>query len=101
MKTSLTLLPLDASATAIPQIQVGKNVTSSLSSNAPTTATMPTHSAVVKVLPKSSNTTLGTETKHQNDWITANHDILGTRSSPQTIIGKNNVNKLRVKWIFQ
>jgi alcohol dehydrogenase (cytochrome c) len=100
MKASLTLLPLDASATAIPQIQVGKNVTSSLSSNAPTTATMPTHSAVVKVLPKSSNTTLGTETKHQNDWITANHDILGTRSSPQTIIGKNNVNKLQVKWIF-
>ena len=81
MKAKLTLLPLGASAGATQQ----------LSTSAPTTTAtaMPTHSTVVKVLQKSSNTTLGTELKHQNDWVTANHDILGTRSSPQTIIGKN------------
>jgi hypothetical protein len=29
---------------------------------------------------------------HKDDWITANHDIFGTRNSNQMIIGKNNVN---------
>jgi glucose dehydrogenase len=61
---------------------------------------MPTHSTVLKLLPKSSNTTLGTESNHQNDWITANHDIFGAKTSAQSIIGKNNVNKLQVKWVF-
>jgi outer membrane protein assembly factor BamB/plastocyanin len=50
------------------------------------------------LLPKSVNTTLGTEQEHKDDWITANHDIFGTRHSSQTIIGEDNVNKLQVKW---
>jgi alcohol dehydrogenase (cytochrome c) len=51
-------------------------------------------------LPKSSNVTLGTETSNKNNWITANHDIFGTRMSNQTAIGKDNVNKLQVKWVM-
>ena len=46
-----------------------------------------------KVLPKSNNVTntidLGTEPEHKNNWITANHDIFGTRNSNQTTIGKD------------
>ena len=51
-------------------------------------------------LPKSTAVTLGTERANNNDWITANHDIFGTRSSNQTAIGKNNVNKLEAKWVL-
>jgi hypothetical protein len=61
---------------------------------------MPGHSTVVKVLPKSSTTTLGTEPEHKNDGITPEHDIFGTKDSNQTIIGKNNVNILQVRWII-
>lgn len=54
-----------------------------------------------KTLPRSINgSDTGLETKHQNDWITGNHDIFYTRSSNQTIIGKDNVDKLQVKWIL-
>lgn len=56
-----------------------------------------------RTLPKSTATAItdiGTEIQHKNDWIMANHDMLYSRSSPQTIIGKDNVNKLQVKWIF-
>ncbi len=42
----------------------------------------------------------GFEPSHKDDWITTNHDIYYTRSSNQTEIGKTNVNKLQVKWIF-
>ena len=52
------------------------------------------------LLPPTNVTTLGTEPEHQNDWVTTYHDVYGTRSSAQTIIGKNNVNQLQVKWIF-
>src|ERR687888_67527 len=41
---------------------------------------------------------LGTESKNNNNWITVNHDIYGTRSSNQTIIKKDNVGALQVKW---
>ena len=54
----------------------------------------------LKLLPRSLTTDLGTEPEHKNDWITANHDIFGTRSSNQTIIGKDNVKKLHFKWIL-
>jgi alcohol dehydrogenase (cytochrome c) len=43
-------------------------------------------------------TDLGTEAKNNNNWIFLNHDIYGTRSSNQTIIRKDNVDKLQVKW---
>ena len=49
---------------------------------------------VNKTLPKTTSITdTGTEIQHKNNWITVNHDIFYTRSSPQTIIGKDNVNK--------
>jgi alcohol dehydrogenase (cytochrome c) len=54
----------------------------------------------LKLLPRSLTTDYGTESEHNNDWITANHDIFGTRSSNQTIIGKDNVKKLHFKWIL-
>jgi alcohol dehydrogenase (cytochrome c) len=54
----------------------------------------------LKLLPRSLTTDIGTEPEHKNDWITANHDIFGTRSSNQTIIGKDNVKKLQFKWIL-
>ena len=57
-------------------------------------------STTIILLPKSVNTTLGTEPEHKDDWITANHDIFGTRYSSQTIIGEDNVDKLQVKWIL-
>ena len=41
---------------------------------------------------------LGTESKNNNNWITVNHDIYGSRSSNQTIIRKDNVATLQVKW---
>jgi alcohol dehydrogenase (cytochrome c) len=53
-----------------------------------------------KTLPSSTTTSLGTEPNNENNWITANHDIFGTRHSNQTIIGKDNVANLQVKWIF-
>jgi len=53
-----------------------------------------------QVITKSTITTLGTELEHQDDWTTANHDIFGSRNSNQTIIGKENVNKLHIKWIL-
>ena len=44
------------------------------------------------------NSELGTESINNNNWITINHDIYGTRSSNQTIINKDNVNRLQIKW---
>ena len=62
---------------------------------------VPSKPTVFKVLPKSGNTTtLGVEPENKDNWITANHDIFGTRHSNQTTIGKENVNNLQVKWIF-
>jgi len=55
---------------------------------------------VFKILSSSNTTTLGTEPENKDNWITANHDIYGTRHSNQTTIGKDNVNQLQVKWIF-
>jgi alcohol dehydrogenase (cytochrome c) len=48
--------------------------------------------------PKSLNSDIGIETKNTNNWITVNHDIYGTRSSNQSIINKENVAKLQIKW---
>jgi alcohol dehydrogenase (cytochrome c) len=48
--------------------------------------------------PKSFNSHVTGETKNVNDWVTVNHDIYGTRSSNQSIINKENVVKLHVKW---
>jgi hypothetical protein len=53
-----------------------------------------------KTLPSSTTTSLGTEPNNKNNWIMTNHDIFGTRSSNQTMIGKDNVDKLQVKWVF-
>lgn len=91
MTASLTLSPLSG---------VGGQVQSATAASNLTQQVMPVHSTVVKVLPQSSTTTLGTEPEHKNDWVTAEHDIFGTKDSNQTIIGKNNVNKLQVKWII-
>jgi alcohol dehydrogenase (cytochrome c) len=41
---------------------------------------------------------LGTGSKNNNNWITVNHDMYGSRSSNQTVIKKDNVNALQVKW---
>ena len=61
---------------------------------------VPTEPQVFKVLSKSNDTDLGTEPEHKDNWITANHDIFGTRNSNQTTIGKDSVKDLQVKWIF-
>jgi len=100
MKATITLLPFGSSSSSLQQLKSGKNSTLFFSINTSSTALIPTNSIIVKVLPKSVNTTLGTELKPHNDGITANHDIYGTRTSTQTIIGKDNVNKLQVKWMF-
>jgi alcohol dehydrogenase (cytochrome c) len=46
------------------------------------------------------NSQLGTEYKNIDNWITINHDIYGTRHSNQTIINKDNVANLQIKWIL-
>jgi alcohol dehydrogenase (cytochrome c) len=40
----------------------------------------------------------GTEDINRNNWLFLNHDIYGTRNSNQSIINKENVNKLVLKW---
>jgi alcohol dehydrogenase (cytochrome c) len=35
---------------------------------------------------------------NDDEWITVNHDLYGTRSSNQTIINEENVDSLRIKW---
>jgi len=52
----------------------------------------------ITLSPKSFNSDIGIETKNTNNWITVNHDIYGTRSSNQSIINKENVAKLQIKW---
>jgi alcohol dehydrogenase (cytochrome c) len=47
---------------------------------------------------KSSKSDIGTESENNNNWITINHDIYGSRNSNQTIIRKDNVDTLQVKW---
>src|SRR5512133_1113160 len=47
---------------------------------------------------KPFNSELGTEPKNINNWITINHNIYGTRSSNQTVIKKDNIDTLQVKW---
>ena len=45
-------------------------------------------------------TITGNNMSNSNDdwWPTVNHDLYGTRSTNQTIINKENVDSLRVKW---
>jgi alcohol dehydrogenase (cytochrome c) len=45
-------------------------------------------------------TVTGNNTSNSNDdwWSTVNHDLYGTRSTNQTIINKENVDSLEVKW---
>lgn len=40
----------------------------------------------------------GTEATNLNNWLFLNHDIFGTRDSNQSIINKQNVNTLELKW---
>ncbi|MDR4489758.1 MAG: PQQ-binding-like beta-propeller repeat protein [Candidatus Nitrosocosmicus sp.] len=47
-----------------------------------------------------SKTELGTESYNKDNWITANHDIFGKRHSLQSIIDKDSVNNLQVKWVL-
>jgi alcohol dehydrogenase (cytochrome c) len=49
-------------------------------------------------VPSPPQTDIGVEEKNKNNWIMVNHDIYGTRSSNQTIIGKHNLDNLQVKW---
>ncbi len=39
-----------------------------------------------------------TSNSNNNNWMFLNHDIYGTRNSNQTIIGKDNVDNLDIKW---
>jgi glucose dehydrogenase/plastocyanin len=59
-----------------------------------------TQPQIIKTLPKSISSDTGLETKNIDNWITANHDIYGTRSSNQTTLSKDNVNTLQAKWIL-
>jgi len=58
----------------------------------------PFDSQSIKSPTSTQKTDLGTEAKNKNNWIFLNHNIYGTRSSNQTIINKDNVGKLQVKW---
>ncbi len=58
-----------------------------------------TSATAFKIL-STSKTDLGLEKENKDNWITANHDIHGTRHSLQTTIDTNNVKDLKVKWIL-
>ncbi|MGA7977523.1 MAG: hypothetical protein WB975_09830, partial [Nitrososphaeraceae archaeon] len=55
-------------------------------------------SAVDSISPVLVESDTGIEQKDENNWIHVNHDIYGTRNSNQTVITKNNVGTLQVKW---
>ena len=55
-------------------------------------------SAIESISPVLVESDTGTEQKDENNWIQVNHDVYGTRNSNQTVITKNNVDKLQVKW---
>ncbi len=44
--------------------------------------------------------TITTGGVQSSDWTMVNYDPTYSRNSPQTVIGKNNVNQLQVKWIL-
>jgi alcohol dehydrogenase (cytochrome c) len=44
--------------------------------------------------------TVTTGGMQSSDWPMVNYDTSYSRNSPQTVIGKNNVNQLQVKWIL-
>lgn len=67
---------------------------SNIKNNSITTETATTTSTIAAA------TNTGTESKNKDNWITASHDIFGTRSSNQTAIDKQNVGSLQVKWIL-
>jgi alcohol dehydrogenase (cytochrome c) len=96
MQGAITVLSSGYNSTQKKQIQrsglLGKSAELS-------TFMLTTHKTL-KLLPKYLTTDYGTEPEHKNDWITVNHDIFGTRSSNQTIIGKDNVKKLHFKWVL-
>jgi glucose dehydrogenase len=76
------------------------NATSVLPQSSPEGFSYRTSPQIIKILPTSTVTDTGLETKNVDNWITANHDIHGTRSSDQTTISKDNVNTLQPKWIL-
>jgi alcohol dehydrogenase (cytochrome c) len=82
--------------TATRQLDVSQN---SIFSNINPSVTQDNNgSSSSTVSSNSFNSDLGTESKNTNNWITVNHDIYGTRDSSQTIINKENVATLQVKW---
>jgi alcohol dehydrogenase (cytochrome c) len=81
--------------TATRQLDVSQN---SIFSNINPSVTQDNNGSSSTVSSNSFNSDLGTESKNTNNWITVNHDIYGTRDSSQTIINKENVATLQVKW---
>jgi alcohol dehydrogenase (cytochrome c) len=82
--------------TATRQLDVSQN---SIFSNINPSVTQDNNgSSSSTVSSNSFNSDLGTESKNTNNWITVNHDIYGTRDSNQTIINKENVATLQIKW---
>src|SRR6476660_4830144 len=55
-------------------------------------------SAVASISPRPAQSATDIDHKDENHWIHVNHDIYGTRNSNQTVITKNNVGTLQVKW---
>ena len=81
--------------TATRQLDVSQN---SIFSNINPSVTQDNNGSSSTVSSNSFNSDLGTESKNTNNWITVNHDIYGTRDSNQTIINKENVATLQIKW---
>ena len=99
VRTTITT-PLITVAAKQQELPLPQPLNQMLSQDKPITTYFNEISNAKTSLPKSTAVTLGTERANNNDWITASHDIFGTRSSNQTAIGKNNVNKLEAKWVL-
>src|SRR5215469_14208755 len=100
VKTTITTPLVTVAAAKQHELPLPQPLNQMLSQDKPITTYFKGISNAKISLPKSTAVTFGTETSNKNNWITANHDIFGTRMSNQTAIGKDNVNKLQIKWVM-
>ena len=58
-------------------------------------------SSMVGVQPRLANPVGAQElTREMRNWEMINHNALGTSYNPQTLINRDNVDQLEVKWIY-
>lgn len=59
-----------------------------------------TSPSTIGMAPATPTVTAGGVQAASGDWTMVNYDPTYSRNSPQTVIGKNNIGQLQVKWIL-